>query len=66
MLKKLGLYIYFYLKWVHIEKTLMKLNICFFFIKDDELLRKYNVILEKVKNVINKEFDSEPIYNEKF
>ena len=37
-----------------------------FFIKDDELLRKYNVILEKVKNVINKEFDSEPIYNEKF
>ena len=51
---------------MHIEKTLMKLNIWFFFIKDDELLRKYNVILEKVKNVINKEFDSEPIYNEKF
>ena len=38
----------------------------FFFIKDDELLRKYNDISEKVKNVINKEFDSEPIYNEKF
>ena len=31
----------------------------FFFIKDDELLRKYNDISEKVKNVINKEFDSE-------
>ena len=37
-----------------------------FLIKDDELLRKYNDISEKVKNVINKEFDSEPIYNEKF
>ena len=31
----------------------------FFFIKDGELLRKYNDISEKVKNVINKEFDSE-------
>ena len=37
-----------------------------FLIKDDELLRKYNDISEKVKNVINKEVDSEPIYNEKF
>ena len=36
--KKLDLYLYFYQKWVHIEKTLMKLNICPFLIKDDELL----------------------------
>ena len=35
-----------------------------FLIKDDELLEKYNKILEKVKNIIKKEFDSEPVYNE--
>ena len=28
----------------------MKLNICFFFIKDDELLEKYNEIWGKVKS----------------
>ena len=37
-----------------------------FFIKDDELLEKYNEIWEKVKIIIKKEFDSEPIYNEKY
>ena len=30
MLKKLGLYIYFFQKCVHMEKTLMKLNIYLF------------------------------------
>ena len=35
-----------------------------FFIKDDELLEKYNKIWEKVKNSIKKEFDSEPTCNE--
>ena len=37
-----------------------------FLIKDDELLKKYNEIWEKVKNIIKKEFDSEPVYNEKY
>ena len=37
-----------------------------FLIKDDELLEKYNEIWEKVKNRIRKEFDSEPVYNEKY
>ena len=36
-----------------------------FLIKDGELLEKYNEIWEKVKNSIKKEFDSEPVYNEK-
>ena len=36
-----------------------------FLIKDDELLEKYNEIWEKVKNIIKKELDSEPVYNEK-
>ena len=35
-------------------------------IKGYELLEKYNEIWEKVKNIIKKEFDSEPVYNEKY
>ena len=35
-------------------------------IKDDELLEKYNKIQKKVKIIIEKEFDSEPVYNEKY
>ena len=35
-------------------------------IKDDELLRKYNKIWEQIKNSIKKEFDSKPVYNEKY
>ena len=37
-----------------------------FLIKDEKLLEKYNDIWEKVRNVINKEFDSKPVYNEKY
>ena len=37
-----------------------------FLIRDDELLEKYNEIWEKVKNFLNNDFDSEPIYNEKY
>ena len=44
----------------------MELNVCFFLIKYDELLEKYNAIREKVKNNLKKEFDNEPVYNEKF
>ena len=35
-------------------------------IKNNELLEKYNEIWEKVKNSIKKEFNSEPVYNEKY
>ena len=37
-----------------------------FFIKDDELLEKYNEIWKKVKNSIKKELYSELAYNEKY
>ena len=37
-----------------------------FSIKDDKLLEKYNEIWETVTNIIYKEFDSNPIYNEKY
>ena len=35
-------------------------------IKDDKLLEKCNESWEKVRNSIKKEFDSEPVYNEKY
>ena len=35
-------------------------------IKDHELLEKYNEIQEKVKNSLKKEFESKPVYNEKY
>ena len=61
---------YFSQKWVHVEETLMKLNMSFL-IKDDELVEKYNGIWEKVENSIKNEFDSdksefdsEPVYDE--
>ena len=38
----------------------------FLLINDDKLLEKCNKIWEKVKNIIKKEFDSEPVYNEKY
>ena len=37
-----------------------------FLIKDDELLKKYNKIWEKVKNGIKKSFDIKLVYNEKY
>ena len=51
---------------MHIEETLVKLNICLFFIEDNELLEKYNEIWEKVKNSIKKVYDSEPLYHKKY
>ena len=37
-----------------------------FLIANDDLLKKYNTIWEKVSADIKKEFDSEPIYNKTF
>ena len=46
----------------------MKLNICLFcfLTKDAELLEKYNETREKVKNSTKKEFESEPVFNDKY
>ena len=33
--------------------------------RDDELLEKYNEVWEIVQNSIKKEFESEPVYDEK-
>ena len=51
---------------MHIEEILIKLNEYFFFIKDEILLEKFNKIWKKVSNITKKEFDSKPVYNEKY
>lgn len=38
----------------------------YFMIKDHELLEKYSKIQDKVCNIIKKEFDNEPVYNDKY
>ena len=43
-----------------------KTKCMFFLIKNEKLLEKYNKICKKVSNIINKEFDSKPVYNEKY
>ena len=43
-----------------------KTKYMFFLIKDEKLLEKYNQIWKKVSNIIKKEFDSNPEYNEKY
>ena len=37
----------------------------YFFIEGDELLEKYSTVWNKVSADIEKEFDSEPVYNKK-
>ena len=41
-------------------------NYMSFLIKNDEVLEKYNEIREKVSNSFKKEFNCEPVYNEKY
>ena len=38
----------------------------FFFIKDDDVVDKYNEICDKVKNKLNIKFHSMPVYDETF
>ena len=38
----------------------------YFLIEDDDLLKKYNTIWDKVSADIKKEFDSEPVYHKNF
>ena len=37
----------------------------YFLIEDDDLLKKYNTIWDKISDDIKKEFDNEPAYNKK-
>ena len=51
---------------IYISIYLIYLYKCISLIKDDELLEKYNKIWEKVKNILKKDIDSEPISNKKY
>ena len=46
--------------------VLRKLNICPFLIKDEKLLKVYNKVLDKSSNLLQKEIESELVYNEKY
>ena len=48
------------------RKDFDKTRFISFLIKNDKLLEEYNEIWGKFKNSLKKEFDSEPIYSEKF
>ena len=41
-------------------------KLLYLLIEDDNLLKRYNTIWDKVGADIKKEFDSEPVYNKKF
>ena len=43
-----------------------KLNGCIFLIENDDLLGKYNTVLDKVSADVKKEFDSRPVYKNEF
>ena len=45
---------------------MMELNECIFSFEDEKLLKKYNVIWNKVSNSMKKEFDSELIHDKTF
>ena len=63
----LNRYILSYLKWVDISNTFKNggKNITFF-IKDDDVLDKYNEIWDKIKNKLNIKFHSMPVYGETY
>ena len=44
--------------------TLIVIGQCFLRLVDNKLLKKYNKIWEKIRNLLNVEFDSEPVYGD--
>ena len=50
-----------YIKYFDDDKKTMS-----FLVNDTELLIKYTEIWNKIRDLINKKFDSEPVYNNKY
>ena len=44
----------------------MVIEKCLFFTNNNEFLERYTAIREKISNLVNKEIDSDPIYNNKY
>ena len=51
---------------VYLESYNGQTKLIYFLIEDDELLKKYNTIWDRINADIKSDFDSEPVYNEKF
>ena len=64
--KKIRLLCIFLTKMSAYRKEFDETKYISFLIKDNELLEKYNEIWEKARNSLKKEFDSEPLYYEKY
>ena len=47
----------------HFDKNNKYINLL---VNDKEILRKYSEILNKTKRLTKKEFDSKPVYNDKY
>ena len=51
---------------VHVKRYDGHTKWIYFFIKDDDLLNKYNNVWDKVSASIKKEFEFEPVHNKRF
>ena len=48
------------------KEILIKLNICFFRMKSNEIIEKYNEIWKRASNSVKQWFDAKSVYNEKY
>ena len=64
--KKIRLLCIFLPKMSAYRKVLDETKYMFFIIKNDESLKRDHKIWQKVKNIIDKAFDSDSVYNEKY
>ena len=52
---------------MHILNILINItNVWIILVNDNKILEKYNEIWNKIKNLFKKEFDSEPVYDDKY
>ena len=51
---------------IKVKPLMLPKTSTYFFIEDNDLFKKYNTIWNKVSTDIEKEFDSEPVYNKEF
>ena len=64
--KVLKMFMHIFLKISAYRRNLDESKYLSFLIKDNHLLEKYNEFKGNIKNRTKKEFDIEPVYNEKY
>ena len=55
-------YVWYFWSWVVIGNDFYETNYMYFLTKDEQLLKKYNEIWDKVRNNFQNGFDSQPVY----